>query len=135
MSDSISIALSGLLAQSRSLSVSANNIANITTAGAVPTVALPKSNVYKAQTVDFKSLMSNGVAGGVIASVKQDKGFSLAFNPSSIYANKDGLIAVPNVDLTKEIVTIMQTKQFYKANLSVIKAQKDMLGELLDAIT
>jgi flagellar basal body rod protein FlgC len=45
------------------------------------------------------------------------------------------LIAVPNIDFNKEFVNLMQSKSAFKANLSVLKTEKEMLGELLDALT
>ena len=135
MADAVSIALSGLTAQGQRLAVSASNIANIATAGAIPTAESPNSNVYKALKVSYSSLMANGTAAGVIAKVSENPAYSTAFDPSSPYANKDGLIALPNVDLVGETVNVMLSKYAYKANLAVIKAEKEMLGGLLNSIT
>jgi flagellar basal body rod protein FlgC len=38
-------------------------------------------------------------------------------------------------DLVKETVNIMEAKSLFKANLSVIKTENEMLGDLLDIIT
>lgn len=132
MADTLSVVLSGLAAQAQRLAATANNIANIGTVGALPTTESPASTVYKPLSVSYTAL----TAGGVSATVTEEPaGYSAAFDPTSIYANKDGLIAVPNTDLTKEIIIIMEAKLLFKANILVLKTQKEMLGELLNSIT
>lgn len=131
MSDALSIAVSGLLAQSTRLNATAGNIANVMTAGAVPTPSAPNSTVYKPLRVDFSTLDSGGVAADV--SVQQPP-YSVSYDPSAPYANAQGQVAVPNVDLTTESVNLLETKLLYKANLSVIKTADKMQDDLLDIL-
>lgn len=133
MTDALSIALSGLRAQTTRLAATASNIANASTSGAVPSAApsAPASTVYQPLNVSFSSLES----GGVAATVTPDPGgYSIVYDPSSVYANEAGEVAVPNVDLAQEAVKLIETKLAYKANVSVIKTQDEMLGYLLDEI-
>lgn len=134
MTDVFSIALSGLGAQQKRLAGTASNIANASTAGTVPgTVpSAPTSTVYKPLSVNLTSLASGGVRADVVA---DENGYSLAYDPSSPYANSEGMIAVPNVDLTTEMVNLLEIKTSYKANLAVLKTQDEMLGALLDTST
>lgn len=133
MADALSIALSGLRAQGTRLAASSNNIANATTAGALPTPESPASAVYRPLNVSFVALNSGG---GVSAQVNEEtNGFTAIYDPSSIYANNEGFIAAPNVDINKEIINIMESKILFKANLATVKSEKEMLGELIDAIT
>lgn len=133
MTDALSIALSGLRAQTTRLAATASNIANASTSGTVPNAdpSAPASTLYTPVTVDF----SSQAGGGVSAQVRPDPdAYSVIYDPSSGYANADGLVAVPNVDLAQEAVNLLETKALYKANLSVIKTQDEMLGDLLDTI-
>lgn len=133
MTDALSIALSGLRAQTTRLAATASNIANASTSGTVPNAdpSAPASTVYTPVTVDF----SSQAGGGVSAQVRPDpNAYSVIYDPSSGYANADGLVAVPDVDLAQEAVNLLETKALYKANLSVIKTQDQMLGDLLDTI-
>ena len=131
MVDALSIALSGLKAQDQRLSAAASNIANATTTGALPTPQSPASTVYKPLTVNYSALPG----GGVTANITTDQnGFSTVYNPSDAYANAQGLIAAPNVDLSQEIINLMVSKNLFKANVDVIKTQNKMLGDLLDTI-
>lgn len=148
MSDTLSIALSGLIAQQQRFAASASNIANAATAGPVPTDAdpasyqnNPASTVYRPLQVSFTALTAgNGPAGvraaGVRAEVVPDpNGYTVTFSPNHPYANPEGFIAVPDVDLAKEYVNILETKTLFRAGISVLKTEKDMMGELLDAVT
>lgn len=133
MTDALSIALSGLRAQTTRLAATASNIANASTSGTVPNAdpSAPASTLYTPVTVDF----SSHAGGGVSAQVRPDpNAYSVIYDPSSGYANADGLVAVPDVDLAQEAVNLLETKALYKANLSVIKTQDEMLGDLLDTI-
>lgn len=132
MPDSLSIALSGLAAQGTRLSAAASNIANVLTTGRVPDANSPASTVYKPLIVSLTSIQ----AGGVRAQIYEDpQEFTTVFNPSDPNANSEGLIATPNIDLARELVSLIETKAAFKANLSVIKTQEDMQDSLLNIIT
>ena len=137
MINAVSIALSGLTAQSQRLAASASNIANASTTGVLPTVESPASTVYRPLSVSMTALMAEyDTAGGVRAEVISDPdGYSSVYDPSNVYANNEGLVAAPNVDLTREIVSLIEIKSLFKANLVVLKTHDEMMGELLDTIT
>ena len=131
MVDAISIGLSGLMAQDQRLAATASNIANASTTGALPTPQSPASTVYKPLTVNY----TTQTGGGVTANVTADQnGYTAAYDPSSAYANSQGLVATPNVDLTQQIVSLIETKTAFKADVAVIKTQEKMIGDLLDTI-
>lgn len=133
MTDAFSIALSGLRAQTTRLAATASNIANVSTSGTVPSAdpSAPASTVYKPLNVSFSSLES----GGVTATVTPDPaGYTVVYDPSSGFAGSDGLVAAPNVDLTEQAVNLIETRLAYKANISVIKTQDEMLGDLLNTV-
>ncbi len=132
MVDALSIALSGLMAQDQRLSVSANNIANADTTGALPTPQAPASTVYKPLTVNFTSQPGGGVLSHVTSN---PNGYTAVPDLNGPYANSQGLVAAPNVDLTQEMVNLLQAELLYKANIDVIKTQKHMMGDLLNMIS
>ncbi|MEZ0225488.1 MAG: flagellar basal body rod protein FlgC [Alphaproteobacteria bacterium] len=137
MVDALSIALSGLVAQSQRLAATASNIANASTTGIVPSAdpSAPASTVYKPLQVTFLQLESGGIGAGVTAVVTPDPdGYTVVYDPESIYANSEGLIAAPNVDYANELVNLIEIKLAYRANISVIKTQDAMIGDLLDEI-
>lgn len=137
MTDAVSIALSGLTAQKQRLAVSASNIANVSTAGSVPSAdpSAPASTVYRPLQANLTSVNIQGEGAGVKAEISEKQNpYSVIYDPTNFYANNEGLIAVPNVDLAEEIVKTMETKNAFKATLSVIKTEDEMMGDLLDIL-
>lgn len=137
MVDALSIALSGLRAHGTRLGVAANNIANASTTGVLPTATSPASTVYRPLSVSYVALTAGaGNGAGVSAQISEDaEGYTAVYDPSSFYANEEGFIAAPNVDLMKEITDVLESKLLYKANLATIKTEREMTDELLNIIT
>jgi flagellar basal-body rod protein FlgC len=134
MTDVLAIALSGLNAQQKRLLAAASNIAHATSSGPVPEEKQGESvsSVYKPLGVSLTALAS----GGVYSEITENKtGYSLSYDPSHVYANIEGYIARPNVDLAQETVDVMVSKTLFKANLSVIKTEREMQEDLLDILT
>lgn len=135
MVDAVSIALSGLNVQKQRLGVSANNIANMSTGGVVPENG-QVSTVYRPLQVNTQSVtFENGEGAGVQASVSEKNNpYSVVYDPNSVYANEEGLVAAPNVDLAEESVNLLMTKTAYKANIAVMKTADEMTQSLLDEL-
>ena len=135
MTDALSIALSGLTAQKTRLAATASNVANASSGGPVPSVdpsaPAQSQTVYRPLQVNLSSSPS-GVQADVVA---DQNGYSVIYDPSSSFANADGFTAVPNVDLAAEAVKLTEIKILYKANLSVMRTQNEMMGDLLDIIS
>jgi flagellar basal-body rod protein FlgC len=109
--------LSSLLAQARSLAVSAANVANL------------RSVDYQPQRV----VQTSGPEGGVRAkTVPLTPPSVQVYDPNNPAADDDGLVSLPNVSLEEEFVVQLQAKLAYKANLAALEAQDEVLGELLD---
>jgi len=135
MADALTIAVSGLQAQTARLNAAASNIANAGDTGTLPVKgASPASGavtVYKPLQVGLVAQESGGVAATTTA---DPNGYSAVYDPSSPLANKDGLVATPNVDYANEAVNLLESKEAYKANISVIKTADEMEKELLDTL-
>ena len=54
-------------------------------------------------------------------------------DPSAPFANQDGLVAAPNVDLSKEMISQMVARYSFAANARVLKADNQMTKTLIDA--
>ncbi len=129
MMNAISIALSGLGASMKQLGAAASNIANMGSSGSLePGGKAP----YEAKT----TVQSSTAEGGVEAEVVSKKEpFIPAYDPNSPYANDQGLVAAPNVDLAEEAVQMKLAELTYKANIRTIQAASDMAkeaGRILD---
>ena len=134
--------LSGLLAAQKRIEVAASNIANAGSDGPLPdAVAASDDSVPKAYQplrVDQQPLLS----GGTIAQTALvDPATQVSYSPDSPYANAQGEVAVPNVDLTTEIVNTIVAKNAYVANLRVAQVASEIdrdathLGETRSDLT
>lgn len=133
MSSISAIALSGLNAASRRLQVSASNVANAQSTGALPdadgTVPAGAPQVY----APLELVQTASAGGGVQTSVTAVTPSSTAvFDPQASFANQDGLVASPNVDLAQEFVGQLLASYSYAANATVLKTDDRMTQSLLD---
>lgn len=127
MLDAITSPLSGLRAASTKVAVSAENIANINTTGNLEGGKAP----YTPKTVQQQTTATGGVATDIAL---KNPAFIPAFDPSSPFANADGLVGTPNVDMAEEFVNIQLAKTNYKASASVIRTVSDMQDDLLKTV-
>ncbi len=129
MTSAISIALSGLQSSTQKLAASAANIANLQTVGSLeeggqaPFSALTTTS--SAQTV------GDGEAAGVITQVVPKKTpFVPAFSPDSPFADANGVIGIPNINLAEEAVNLNLAEITFKANLKALEAASELDKEL-----
>ena len=142
----LSIATSGLSAASLRLEVTASNIANELTTGPLPAPggsntsggASGSNNAANFQA--FVPLQVNQIdqtngstPGGTTAVVSAvSPSFVPQFEPGSAFANQDGLVAAPNVDLASQFIQLLTAKYTFAANAKVIQADDNMKKSLLD---
>lgn len=137
MNGALSIATSGLAAASLRLDVSASNVANAQSSGALPAAngSVPPGapSAYVPLQVDQVDV-SNGAAGGGTAAtaVPVSPSYVPGYDPSAPYANSSGMVAAPNVDLTNEVVQQMVAQYAFAANANVVRAASQMMQTLLD---
>lgn len=131
MIGAISIALSGLTAAAKRADAAASNIANVQSTGAIggggPAPYTP---------VDVKqTAQSPGQGGGVRAEyAPRNPGFVPAYDPSSPFADANGIIGVPNVDLATEAVNLKIAELAYKASAKTLSVSEDMANALFKAL-
>ncbi|MSR46819.1 MAG: flagellar basal body rod protein FlgC [Planctomycetes bacterium] len=142
MSESISlkvfdISASALAAQRTRLAVISQNIANaeVTKRGA-------NGEPYRRQRVNFRSVLADevksGRSGGLpVGAVRveidtvpgQLEGTS---NPGHRDADENGIVLKPNVNVIEEMVDMVDASRTYEANLSALRAWKQMLARTLE---
>jgi|KBSMisStandDraft_5_1062788.scaffolds.fasta_scaffold52048_3 flagellar basal-body rod protein FlgC len=136
MSDGTGIAASGIRAASLWLEAAASNIANMNDTGPVsdPSQVLAAGGGQVYQPVSVAQQSQPG--GGVTASLQPVQPAStLAYDPGSPFANVQGQVAMPNVDLATKLVNMTQAVHSFRANLAVFKAASHMSKTLLDIFT
>ena len=142
----LSIATSGLSAASLRLDVTASNIANALTTGPLPpangsgnTGGTDNSNnasnvsAYVPLQVNQIDQTNGSTPAGTAAVVSAvTPAFVPQFDPGSPFANQDGLVAAPNVDLASQFVQLLTAKYSFAANAKVIQAYDNTQKSLLD---
>ncbi|MGC2781277.1 MAG: flagellar basal body rod C-terminal domain-containing protein [Bradyrhizobium sp.] len=133
MSSIATIAVSGMNAASRRLEVSASNIANARSTGALPDAngVLPPGAPKAYSPLE---LVQSDVAGGGTQTTitTASSGTSASYDPSASFANKDGLVAAPKVDLAQEMISQLVAKYSFAANARVLKASDEMSRTVID---
>ena len=133
MSSISTIAVSGMNAAARRLEVSASNVANVMSTGALPnadgTVPAGAPQAY----APLELVQTASAGGGTQTAVTTVTPSSTAvYDPQAPFANQDGLVAAPNVDLAQEMISQLIASYSFAANATVIKADDRMTGALLD---
>jgi len=131
MINAIQIALSGLTAATKKTEAAASNIANLTTTGSLTD---PENAPYNAVTTVQKATSDqNGNGTGVQSKIiPANKPFVPTYEPGSPFADENGMVGAPNVDLAEEAVGLNIAKIAYKANLKIIEAASEMSESLIN---
>jgi len=129
----IDITAGALNAQKTRLDIVAQNIAN------AQTTRTPNGGPYQRQVVSFETelLRRQGVSGPALQSVKvatiatDRTAGQQVYNPQHPDAGSDGLVTMPNVNLSYEMVDMITASRAYEANLSVAKNAREMAVKTL----
>jgi flagellar basal-body rod protein FlgC len=128
----IDVTAGALNAQKTRLDIVAQNIAN------AQTTRTSTGGAYQRQVVSFESELVRRGGGGL--SVQSVKVGSIApdrtpgqqvYNPQHPDAGADGLVTMPNVNLSYEMVDLITASRAYEANLSVVKSAREMAMKCL----
>ncbi|WP_392432579.1 flagellar basal body rod protein FlgC [Yersinia sp. HM-2024] len=119
---------SAMSAQSKRLNVSASNMAN------ADSVAGPDGQPYRARQVIFQVDAAAGQdIGGVKVSdvVESDAPDRLLYEPGNPFADENGYVRMPNVDVVGEMVNTLSASSSYQANVEVMNTAKTLMLKTL----
>lgn len=139
----INTSASGLTAERMRMDVIADNIANANT------TVTENGGPYRRKMVVFQermednnfqipmniSMEKNGTTGnGVrVIGINEDKTpFKYVYDPSHPNANKDGYVAMPNVNVIKEMTDMITATRAYEANVTMLNTAKGMATAALN---
>ncbi|MEX0322920.1 MAG: flagellar basal body rod protein FlgC [Puniceicoccaceae bacterium] len=119
---------SALEAHKTRLEAITQNIANANTTRG------PDGLPYQRQVVSFASVMdANGPQGVVISGVGVDNTpGQVIHNPSHPHADANGMVRMPNVSMSVEMVDMLMASRAYEANLSAAKTARQMAERALE---
>ena len=129
---------SALSAEKIRLEIIAQNIANSNTTQDA------SGNVYKRKEVVFEEFTKspekripgyvdeNLYQGVRVTDVVDDQTPGrMIYNPGHPHANKDGMVEMPNVDVSREMVDLISASRAYEANLTVVKTSRRMAQQAM----
>ena len=129
---SLVIAASGMHAQSARMTVIAENLANADSAGKTPNDVPYRRRIPTFRAVFDDELGATKVAIGRPAMDMSD--FQSRYEPGHPAADAKGYVKYPNVDPQIEAMDMREAQRTYEANLNVITATRDMLGQTLNIL-
>jgi flagellar basal-body rod protein FlgC len=133
MNSIIATALSGLDAARKRLEVSAANVANVDSEGALPD-ASGEAGAPQAYT-PLRVAQEPLASGGTVATTEPvEPAIARRYAPDASYADRKGMVASPNVDLVGEAINQLTASRAYEANARVLKVGLDLEREALDAL-
>jgi flagellar basal-body rod protein FlgC len=122
------VAGSGMTAQSQRLNVVASNLAN------ADSTTSADGQPYKAKQVVFSATpMGAGQVQGVKVSavVEDNSPMKMVYDPKHPMANKEGYVAMPNVNVVDEMVNMISASRAYQNNVDVLNTSKTLLLKTL----
>jgi flagellar basal-body rod protein FlgC len=152
----VTTATSGLYAATEQLNVAASNLANSQTTGVLsadPTLGSSALGASAASAASAGSPTGSSVApplayqplqlvqyanadvagGGVSTSVQPtSQAAYAAYAPSSAYANANGQVAAPDIDLPSEIANQASALIQFQANLKVVQASNQLQESVIN---
>ena len=126
-------AVSGMNAAALRLQVSASNIANAQSGGPLPDAVNAAS--YPAAYNALRVEQTANADGSTRANrATMSPGVVAAFDPAAPYANAQGLVAAPNVDLWNELIQQLFARISFAANAKMVRADAQMTKSLVDIL-
>lgn len=137
----INVSASGMTAERMRMDIISENIAN------VETTVTENGGPYRRKTAIFQERKNtefripmenidqedNKVGNGVrVLKIAEDKSpFKYVYNPNHPNANEEGYVAMPNVNIVKEMTDMITASRAYEANATVITTAKGMANAAL----
>jgi flagellar basal-body rod protein FlgC len=128
----ITVAASGLKAQSGRMRVIAENIAN-----ADSTADKPGADPYRRKVPSFSRRFDNELEASVVemGRVRTDQtAFRTRMDPGHPAANEKGEVKLPNVNSLIESTDMREAQRSYEANLNLISTTRRMISRTLEIL-
>ncbi|MEQ1871623.1 MAG: flagellar basal body rod protein FlgC [Vicinamibacterales bacterium] len=134
LNNAINASASALNAERTRIEVAVSNIANADSTRGPDGKPYRRRDVVLAADHAFDAALGQaGVSGVKVAAVVEDQTpFKRRYDPSHPDADKDGFVAMPNVDTPEEMVNMMTASRAYQANLTAIGLIRELVNKSLE---
>ena len=123
----IDIAISGIKAQGKQLELISSNVANARTTD--DGKGVPYRRLEAALKYDDE------IGGVEVDKIETDMSeFLRIYDPGNPQADKDGYVAMPNVDLPREMINLNIATRVYQVNVAVLKRYQRMVDNTLELL-
>ena len=129
--DIMTISATGMTANRLRIDVISNNIAN------AETTRTERGGPYRRKFPIFSEYLRrvNGVrkpSGVRVVEIAEDPSpFKLVYDPSHPDADENGYVKMPNVNVLREMVDLINSQRAYEANVSAFNTVKAMINSAL----
>ncbi len=131
--DSISVSAMGMRAQGTRIRVVSENVANASTTGTTP-----GADPYQRQILSFQNTLDKelGVKTVEVSSIGRDTKtpFLQRYQPDHPAADENGIVKMPNVSVTMEMMDFREAQRSYEANLGMIEQSRTMINRTVDLL-
>ncbi|MBA4802351.1 MAG: flagellar basal body rod protein FlgC [Euryhalocaulis sp.] len=128
----MSIAASGMKAQSSRMRIIAENVANADSTGRTP-----DDDPYRRQMPTFESELdrAKGVRTVRMSEITPDMSdFDMRYEPGHPAADADGYVKTPNVNTLIELMDMREAQRSFEANMNVMESSRAMLMRTIDLL-
>src|ERR1700709_644719 len=130
--NTISLANSGMRAQSGRMRIIAENVANADSTAPKPGVDPYRRKVPTFQRHYDRTLEANTVELGKVQ--RDESAFREKDEPGNPAADAQGKVKLPNVDMLVETMDMREAQRSYEANLNIITNTRRMITRTLDIL-
>jgi len=125
------VSASALEAQRQRMNVIASNMANVHTTRTEEGGPFKRKDVvFSTLTLELNPVKLDGVQ--VVDIAKDNTPFKMVYDPDHPDADKDGYVAMPNVNIIEEMVNMMMALRAYEASVSAFNISKAMFMKTLE---
>ena len=136
LNGAMSASASALAAERTRVEVAVSNLANAESTRGADGQPYRRRDVVLAASPEntFEAALGRtGAVGVTVAGIVEDASpFRRRFDPSHPDADKEGFVALPNVDTPEEMVNMLSASRAYQANLTAIGLIREMVQKALE---
>ena len=141
-------AASGLEVQKKRLEAAAQNIANSRVSSTPGSIGYQIKSVSSKgpEDTDFLNVFQNQLEGpesivdgsdsannlGPTSEIVETAKYRYEYDPSHPDADENGMVQYPDVDMVREMASMVSANRLYEANLSVIEAAKQIMKRSME---